>query len=348
MRRPTERDAAILDKFRKESEFVKPYTSDSYEEMEYGFIEPWDFGQWNDLSFPDVKWATPILEPWKLPPIDPDDPKGKCHIILACIHEVCYCPGGEKCFLIKCTHRVVSMQLKKFIGSGIPAGFSITKGAGNEVCITAPAGAHETMDIRYLLEYVCDGKKFYEWVPSQAWVDACNESECCDDTGLAWDDPTSADTVARNANCTVAILDTLGKGGPYTWAVSGTGFTLTNATTVGLSNTLNADASACGTATVTVTGCNGATVTGYVRCTTGVWTVVSTCGTPLGGCNMYYCTCTWYEGKDRHIVRYCLFDPGYTCSGCAKIGVCTAYANGPYCTTANYCAYHQISEWTCT
>ena len=271
MRRPTERDAAIIT-LRKESEFVKPYASDSYEEMEYGFIPPPDFGRWNDLSFPDVKWATPDLQLGDFPPMDIEDPKEKCHVVLYCNQEVCYCPGQEKCFLMECSHRVVSIQLKEFASSGNPpAGYSITRGAGNEICITAPEGAHTTLDIYYLLEYQCDGKKFYEWVQSQAWIDACNESECCDDTGIAWDDPTSADTVARNASCTVAITDSLGKGGPYSWNVSGTGFSLANPTTVGLTNTLSADATACGTATVTVTGCDGAVVTGYVRCTTGQW-----------------------------------------------------------------------------
>jgi hypothetical protein len=42
-----------------------------------------------------------------------------------------------------------------------------------------------------------------------------------------------------------------------------------NATTVGVNNTLQTDASACGTAVITVTDDCGETTTGYVRCTAG-------------------------------------------------------------------------------
>lgn len=355
MRRPTERDAAILDKFRKESEFVKPYASDSYEEMEYGFIPPWDFGQWNDLSFPDVKWATPILEPWKLPPSDiGDDPKEKCHVILKCLPEICYCPGQEKCHDLYCSYRLISVRLTDFAGHSIPKGFSIYN-QHMRVCITAPDDTDQTLSVYYLLEYQCDGKKYRTEIQGQAWVDACNESECCDDTTMSWNDPGSADTVARNANCTVAILDTLGKGGPYSWAVSGTGFTLTDATTIGLSNTLNADATACGTATVTVTGCGGTAVTGYVRCTTGNWVRIYTCGT----CANFYTGCrtdATVVGNLRSIENWCTLSVGNVCGvdGCASppYATCTGIlsvsqtvtaCNPVICQRMSAC----IDEWRC-
>uniref|UniRef100_A0A6M3IHF9 Putative structural protein n=1 Tax=viral metagenome TaxID=1070528 RepID=A0A6M3IHF9_9ZZZZ len=85
---------------------------------------------------------------------------------------------------------------------------------------------------------------------------------------IAWNDAGSDDTIARSGSAAVAIT---GSNSPFTWSVSGTGYTLDYATTAGLTNTLRADAAACGTATVTVTGCDGNTATGYVRCTTGVW-----------------------------------------------------------------------------
>jgi len=101
----------------------------------------------------------------------------------------------------------------------------------------------------------------------------CEEIEiecdtCEEDPSMAWDTDTSAETVARNASVTVAVI---GINTSFTWSVSGTGFTLDNETTTGLTNTLNADDTACGSATITVTGCDDTSVTGYVRCTTGAW-----------------------------------------------------------------------------
>jgi len=100
----------------------------------------------------------------------------------------------------------------------------------------------------------------------------CAEIEvtCCDDTAMEWDADVSPETIAREASVTVAIKDS-GSGGPYTWSVSGTGFTLDEVETTGVTNTLNADAIACGTATITVTGWDCGQVIGYVRCTTGQW-----------------------------------------------------------------------------
>ena len=93
----------------------------------------------------------------------------------------------------------------------------------------------------------------------------------CDGSTITWDDAGSADIIDRNSSCAVAITDSLGNGGPYTWSVSGTGLSLTNAVTTGLSNTLIADGAACGSATITVTGCAGTVVNGYVRCIVGKW-----------------------------------------------------------------------------
>lgn len=78
----------------------------------------------------------------------------------------------------------------------------------------------------------------------------------------------NADTIAREAS---EIITVIGGCPPYIWAVSGTGFTMTDATTTGLTNTLNADATACGTATITITDDCGTSLTEYVRCTTGQW-----------------------------------------------------------------------------
>jgi len=139
-------------------------------------------------------------------------------------------------------------------------------------------------------------KKLVEWTPSweyarnnllpyyvkrqtPSWdcgcVDLEVECESCDDSGIAWDSVNSAETIARpngdGGTAAVYITDSLGTGGPYTWSVSGTGFTLNSTQTEGLSNTLNADGGSCGSATIKVTGCAETVVTGYVRSTEGSW-----------------------------------------------------------------------------
>lgn len=98
---------------------------------------------------------------------------------------------------------------------------------------------------------------------------ACVGCDCS--AGLTWDEATSADSVAREGSCTVAITE-YPACGPFTWSVSGTGFTLAYATTEGYTNTLSADNTACGVANITVTGCDGVTqVVGYVKCTEGTY-----------------------------------------------------------------------------
>jgi hypothetical protein len=93
---------------------------------------------------------------------------------------------------------------------------------------------------------------------------------CCDtSTPVAYDRDNSADTVAPNNSASVAIT---GSGTPFTWAISGTGtWSLTNSETAGLTNTVNAGGDACGSATITITDCDGNTATGYIRSTGGQW-----------------------------------------------------------------------------
>lgn len=97
----------------------------------------------------------------------------------------------------------------------------------------------------------------------------------------SWNDD-NAETVAREGFMTITIDNGYG---PFTWAVSGTGFSLADEETALGSNDLSADETACGTATVTVTdACGESTVTGYVRCTTGEWVTKSnTCVLTGGG-----------------------------------------------------------------
>ena len=83
---------------------------------------------------------------------------------------------------------------------------------------------------------------------------------------LEWD-PSNPDEIARNND---VLLKVISGTPPYTWSVGGTGFTLENETTQGLSNRLYADNTAC-VATVTVSDSRGQSVSGDVRCNCGGW-----------------------------------------------------------------------------
>jgi len=99
-----------------------------------------------------------------------------------------------------------------------------------------------------------------------------NLCTCTPDAGMAWDSGTSAETIAQSETATIAVT---GNNSPFRWSVSGTGFTVVHGITDSLTNTLSASSTACGTATITVIGCDGVSVTGDVRCTTGTWVWVS-------------------------------------------------------------------------
>jgi len=190
-----------------------------------------------------------------------------------------------------------------------------------------------------------------------AWVEG---NDCCvPDAAMAWDYGTSAATVARSASVTVAIT---GNNTPFTWSVSGTGFTLDEVTTTGLTNTLNADASACGSATITVTGCDSKVAIGYVRCTTGQWVIIEKLSEGDSACigvgAPFWLSGTWWAGiGDKYKVEesielthvhgyspnnlcpgectpYCSeLHPCETCLGvsCAQLGPITPLGNFPCC-----------------
>ncbi len=151
-------------------------------------------------------------------------------------------------------------------------------------------------------------QRWFTLVPGKSVCDAwtlieCAECDCPPGVAFSYDDPTSSDTIAPSGTATVAV--TAGGGGPYTWSVTGTGYSLP-ATTDTLTNTLSADAGSCGLATITITDCCGTGVTGYVRNTTGSWRdtnyctdtcagVTGTCGIAIRNVGRYrfkrYCGC---------------------------------------------------------
>lgn len=316
---PTQK--AVDDKVRiKHSVFKKPYLVEEciYSVMEHfadppsGYAlspEPWAF----DTPWPDFE---DMYVPW--------------HLIFHCstTSETCYCDDAEQCFELNCTHEITGIDVKE-------SGWDVTV-SKSRVCITAPEGVSGFVEIDVHMRAKRPWPsphgttKFVYGTHFSISLSKCSDAECCDASALAWDSGTSATTVARNASVTVAITDS-GDSGPFSWAVSGTGFALDNATTTGLTNTLNAGGTACGLATITVTGCGETSVTGYVRCTTGVWVLetddfcvncTGCCQTEVEPCDP--CTPNTWEENDADDPRYRYKACG---SGCPPSGP----TGGPFC-----------------
>ena len=90
---------------------------------------------------------------------------------------------------------------------------------------------------------------------------------CAGCQAVSWDEDTSAETIEGTDSVVVAVT---GNCTPFTWEVSGSGFSLENEETIGASNLLISDG-ACGSAVITVTDACGNVATAAVRCTNGQW-----------------------------------------------------------------------------
>lgn len=102
----------------------------------------------------------------------------------------------------------------------------------------------------------------------------CEPTECEDEEveNYEFDFATSAVSVSRNSNITIAVID---GNPPYLWTVEGQGFwfdsgyTLKNIETETKSTTLYADSTACGSGNVTVTECYERSVYASIQCPDG-------------------------------------------------------------------------------
>ena len=179
------------------------------------------------------------------------------------------------------------------------------------------------------------------------------------DYAIEWDTETSAETIGQSDSVAIAVI---ANNTPLTWSVSGTGFSLEHAETAGVGNILHAGAGACGPATIICTGCDGQSVTGYVRCTTGQWVIIeklsegdSACmgvgapfwlyGTWWAGIGGKYKVEEYMELTHTHgyspnnlcpgeCTPYCEeLHPCETCLGvtCAQLGPITPLGNFPCC-----------------
>jgi len=165
---------------------------------------------------------------------------------------------------------------------------------------------------------------------------------------IEYDYATSAETIARE---TSELIYVTANNTPLTWAVEGIGFSLEHTETDGCGNVLHADETACGVATITITGCDGQVATGEVRCTTGRWVSIYACGDaqPFG--------CTVIKGKYK-VRAYCKYTtwPTPPCEGipdppCDLLCPNSLCVEGVPCHQAGdyyyYVSYSQKWEWQC-
>mgnify|MGYP001261914274 FL=1 len=244
----------------QQSELARPWLNEGpYLEMEYDPLVPW--------------WPLPWLFPPDGPWIGPDPYAaigGNFHLVFRAWTNDCYEDGETTEITIHSTYPITSLS-KSAGETGYTLStvnedaqiYSVTVDEGKEnylylICIMTIPPNDQGLPVGY------QGR-------ATVVVDSCVGIDCSACTGISWDDGTSATSVDQDDSCTVAITDG-NDCGPYSWSVTGSGLTLENASTSGLTNTLNAAADACGPAEITVTDACDNTATGSVACTTGTWT----------------------------------------------------------------------------
>jgi hypothetical protein len=127
-------------------------------------------------------------------------------------------------------------------------------------------------------------------------------------------DPSIPDEIAPNSSIPINVIEGCS---PYTWSVSGNGFSLAESQTTGRTNTLIADDTACGTATIIVTGCSGPPVTGYVRCTVGQWSDYDLYDSGCGTAPQHGCYVNEVRGHMRlHAILWCIYKGSSGCGIC--------------------------------
>lgn len=159
---------------------------------------------------------------------------------------------------------------------------------------------------------------------------------------IDYDYDTSAAEIARETSENIYVT---ANNTPLTWSVEGTGFSLEHAETDGCGNVLHADETACGSAKITVSGCDDQEATGYVRCTTGEWSA------GVNGCKLSGVADTKVEHgtgmrmtktegkyKQDQIVGPCGEADGKRCSEKSCLDLC-AYESCINCT--------ECLEWEC-
>lgn len=354
------RKSMMDQRLEKKSRFDKPYLEDNYNDMEYGEAPQIPSFSNPDFNFPEVPGPVPtdneLPAPWAWPPCilsffgpwycgkcDYDkDFVSQAEMFFLMLRDG-YFPGG----IIRA--QALAAAQTTIYHNGHVYG-DVDKRTSGYIKINEPTGGWSNGDKLSAITWCRDENGTMIKGCSADLEISCRDNDCCycpPEVEFAYDNDTSAETIVRENTCPVAVNE--GGGGPYSWSVAGTGFSIPSNTDE-LTNTLSADETACGTATITVTDCCGAAVTGYVRCTTGRWnTIVGNCGasncpqeSPIGDTTFSY----YVDGYQRWIVFEVSLAQRCVETTCNSVWLTTSAACGehpPPCGSPMECAQAQGS-----
>lgn len=353
MRTPTLYGVEWQNYIQKHSEFEKPYLQD-YPEMQYQFpplpdpsfiIPIWEWPIWGPEQTVNLEQLGKVypcaISCWKTG-LDCDDPVG-CIAILMNIG-----PGG--------TWSVIeadgpygstwvnwgSAEFFDFFIEAPDDGWTILTGENKRGGVNLRIQLEDLAGIKGTTRYYA----------------MCRPTECPVDFTY---DPNNPETIDQNDSKVITVIDGLS---PFSWSVAGTGFSFSAATTMGQSNVLLTDDTACGLATITVTDDCGTVVASYIKCTTGQWVLKPGFCVMAGGGNCTkHSTVTFYyiSGYQRWRVwgyQHCCDHPTYwadyeddTCipPSCGNPADCCEHT---FCGTGPYKEYRSITwsryyEWGC-
>ena len=149
---------------------------------------------------------------------------------------------------------------------------------------------------------------------------------CCNDSfPIEWDTEISEETIPPEGDAVVAVT----KGtGPYSWSVTGVGFSIEPKTDSRF-NLLLADETSCGMATIVVEDACGSATTGEVRSTAGEWapTGIDTCIIP--GTYDSIAAGYHYRTKGKYRMKVKLVQLRSCAPACASGGNCGSMCNPP-------------------
>lgn len=278
---------------RKASENKKPWLSDGLLDMEDMVFEPHDVNWW-DYEWPDPEDNPPNpLGPrdWNFPGAIPFNYMKGC--VLNCPSTVTNC--GET---IRCTFGILAGVLVDVSVSGPIRSYKVNANNPGEgvlptIDIIPSPNATDGGEIKV----VASSKALKKGKEADGVCSASIKMLCeCFCLGTIPTIFASAQTIDRGSTVNLWV-ESGGLACPnFSWSVSGTGFTLSRSQTDGdyVINRLQADATACGSATITVTDKCGVSATGYIRCNNGSEWIPkgNTCGLP-GAYDSYVWTGTY-------------------------------------------------------
>lgn len=287
MRRSTYR-GAYNQVLMRQSEFEKPYLEDDYQEMQHFFaippLPPW--GEWDWIP-PEGTTGGP---PGGIPGLGglPGGPKpgissGFCDITCwdggSWYGDPCEEALGD-CHLAVSTLGVsgtwtVSGPVKKieYFRDHIQSFPAKDINNAKSIYIHADWDNIEKIDDKkeaeFTVRYIDERGNKCETEVTISCIEKC---DCYTEPAFVYDTD-NAETMAADSSLRLYVENGCS---PFSWSVSGTGFSFAEGKTDGHSNYLVASASACGSASITVTDDCNVIVTGWLRGTTGEWVEKST------------------------------------------------------------------------